>query len=189
MSALRSKALTVACVLAGGLAAGEARVPDRSVAGATSARPAWTEVKWPFPFDAWPAGRAFRCGAAACGAQVSVYIRPKAGFCNCSVGVADDDEIDRVGDLVLLSERYRPLGEGRPIAIGSMAGRARAFRVEPVHHPARHAIGVAVSKKCDALVATVVSDRPISPLLERAAVDLLNREPIVGWAEASVGLQ
>jgi len=38
-------------------------------------------------------------------------------------------------------------------------------------------------------VATLVSDRPISASLERAAFDLLSREPVVGWAEASVGLQ
>jgi len=24
----------------------------------------WREIAWPFPRDGWPAGRAFRCGAA-----------------------------------------------------------------------------------------------------------------------------
>jgi hypothetical protein len=187
MTAMRSKALTVACVLAGGLVAGQAAVLDRGVD--VWPRPVWTETKWPFAFDAWPAGRAFRCAAAACGAEASVFIRPKVGFCNCSIGVADDDEVDRVGDLVLVSERYRPTGEGRPIAIGSMSGRARAFAIEPAQQPIRYAVGAAVSKRCDALVATLVSDRPISASLERAAFDLLNREPVVGWAEASVGLQ
>ena len=28
---------------------------------------AWQEIAWPFPRDGWPAGKAFRCGAAACG--------------------------------------------------------------------------------------------------------------------------
>jgi hypothetical protein len=181
------KALTIACILAAGLAAGEARVLDQSV-GALR-RPAWTETKWPFPFDAWPSGRAFRCAAATCGADATLYIRPKVGFCNCSLGVADDDEIDRVGDLVLVSERYRPIGEGRPVAIGTTPGRAREFLFEPTQQPIRYAIGAAVSKRCDALVATLVSDRPISASLERAAFDLLSREPVVGWAEASVGLQ
>jgi len=27
----------------------------------------WQEIAWPFPRDGWPAGRAFRCGAGACG--------------------------------------------------------------------------------------------------------------------------
>jgi len=187
MRAMRCNVLTIACVLATGLAAGEAGVLERGAD--VSSRPPWIETKWPFAFDAWPAGRAFGCAAAACGADASVYVRPKIGFCNCSIGVADDDEIDRVGDLVLLSERYRPVGEGRPVAIGSMPGRARAFAVESPAPRARYAVGVAVSKRCDALVATLVSDRPISAPLERAAFELLNREPLVGWAEASVGLQ
>jgi hypothetical protein len=184
---MRSKVLTIACVLAAGLAAGEAGVLDQGAD--VSPRPLWLETKWPFAFDAWPAGRAFRCAAAACGAEASVYVRPKIGFCNCSLGVADDDEIDRVGDLVLVSERYRPVGEGRPVAIGSMPGRARAFAIEQPSQRVRYALGVAVSKRCDALVATLVSDRPISAPLERAAFELLNREPVVGWAEAAVGLQ
>jgi hypothetical protein len=37
---------------------------------------AWQEIAWPFPRDGWPAGRAFRCGAAACG-EVELYLRPK----------------------------------------------------------------------------------------------------------------
>src|ERR1700749_2945110 len=50
----------------------------------------WREITWPFPRDGWPAGRAFRCGASACGEQVELYVRPKIGFCNCDTGVADD---------------------------------------------------------------------------------------------------
>ena len=30
----------------------------------------WREIAWPFPRDGWPAGRAFRCDAAACGDEV-----------------------------------------------------------------------------------------------------------------------
>ena len=59
----------------------------------------WQEIAWPFPRDGWPAGRAFRCDS--CGG-VEIDVRPKIGFCNCDKGVADDDEVDRVTDLVLL---------------------------------------------------------------------------------------
>jgi hypothetical protein len=33
------------------------------------------------------------------------------------------------------------------------------------------------------------SERPISASRARVAFELLNREPVVGWAEAQVGLQ
>src|SRR5579859_2778253 len=69
----------------------------------------WEEIAWPFPRDGWPAGRAFRCGPADCGADVEVYVRPKIGFCNCASGVADDDEVDRVADVDMISARFVPL--------------------------------------------------------------------------------
>src|SRR5207302_2489174 len=69
----------------------------------------WQEIAWPFPRDGWPAGRAFRCDGASCGGEVELYVRPKIGFCNCDKGVADDDEVDRVIDLDLISERFAPL--------------------------------------------------------------------------------
>ena len=71
----------------------------------------WREIAWPFPRDGWPAGRAFR------GGDVEVYVRPKAGFCNCDSGVADDDEVDRVADLDLISERFVPREAGHVIRI------------------------------------------------------------------------
>src|SRR5437588_7203020 len=67
---------------------------------------AWAEVKWPFPMDQWGTGRAFRCRSADCGAEIEVYLRPKLGFCNCTTGVSDDAELDRVGDLELLSPKF-----------------------------------------------------------------------------------
>src|ERR1019366_8890587 len=73
----------------------------------------WREIAWPFPRDGWPAGRAFRCEAASCGVEVELYVRPKIGFCNCDSGVADDDEVDRVADLDLISQRFAPLQPGK----------------------------------------------------------------------------
>ena len=75
----------------------------------------WREIAWPFPRDGWPAGRAFRCAMEACGGEVEIYLRPKIGFCNCDSGVADDDEVDRVADLDLMSERFAPLEPGQVI--------------------------------------------------------------------------
>jgi hypothetical protein len=42
MTTIRSKSLAIACILAAGLAAGEACVLERSAAA--SSRPAWTET-------------------------------------------------------------------------------------------------------------------------------------------------
>ncbi len=44
--------------------------------------------------------------AADCGVEVSLYLRPKIGFCNCDTGVADEAELDRVGDLELFSPKF-----------------------------------------------------------------------------------
>src|SRR5450756_1776442 len=88
---------------------------------------AWQAIAWPFPRDGWPAGRAFRCAASLCGDEVELYVRPKIGFCNCDSGVADDDEVDRVADLDLMSQRFTPLEPGRVIRIADMQGRSRRY--------------------------------------------------------------
>src|SRR5438477_4856167 len=113
----------------------------------------WQEIAWPFPRDGWPAGKAFRCGAAACGGEVELYVRPKMGFCNCDRGVADDDEVDRVSDLDLISPRFVPLQSGEPIRVAGMPGRLRAYELQ-MPDEARHvAIGIAVSHRCALFVA------------------------------------
>ena len=45
--------------------------------------PVWTEGKWPVPIDQWGEGWAFACDGVDCGTNVSLYLRPKIGFCNC----------------------------------------------------------------------------------------------------------
>ena len=106
--------------------------PDRPVepAAATSpTRAVWNEVAWPFPIDQWGKGKAFRCHAADCGTEVSVYIRPKIGFCNCSTGVADDEELDRISDFDLFNNTLSPLGAGREISVAWMKGRSRPYSI------------------------------------------------------------
>ena len=144
----------------------------------------WSAIKWPFPIDAWPEGRAFRCGRDACGMEISFYIRPKIGFCDCYRGVSDDDEIDRVGDLVTLSENYAPLAPGTVVRLGNIQGRARHFALSAPNQAKRYAIGIALSRKCDAIVATVLSDGPLSGRAEQSAFDLLNSQEIKNWIDA-----
>src|ERR1700681_2988908 len=113
----------------------------------------WQEIAWPFPRDGWPAGRAFRCGVASCGDGVEVYVRPKIGFCNCDSGVADDDEVDRVADLDLMSERFAPLEPGRVVRVADMPGRLRSYDLRMSDGSQHTAVGIAVSRRCDLLVA------------------------------------
>jgi len=146
---------------------------------------AWQEIAWPFPRDGWPAGRAFRCGAVACGGEVELYLRPKIGFCNCDRGVADDDEVDRVADLDLLSERFAPIAPGDVVRIADMAGRIRAYDLKMSDGSRRAAIGVAVSRRCDLLVA-VAHGKADAPGMRRAALDFLATREMTRWAVAEM---
>jgi hypothetical protein len=145
----------------------------------------WQEVAWPFPRDGWPAGKAFRCGAAACGGEVEVYVRPKMGFCNCDRGVADDDEVDRVADLDLLSEHFAPLAPGQMVRLADMPGRIRAYDLKMSSGLRHGAIGIAVSRRCDLLVA-VAHGKGDAPELRRAALDFLARSEMTRWMMAAM---
>src|ERR1700684_1468112 len=106
------RGMAIALVVAVGSLSGVAAVQHARV-GAAATGNNWREIAWPFPRDGWPAGRAFRCDASACGSKVELYVRPKIGFCNCDTGVADDDEVDRVADLDLMSQRFVPREAGK----------------------------------------------------------------------------
>ena len=146
---------------------------------------AWQEIAWPFPRDGWPAGKAFRCGVAACGAEVEVYVRPKMGFCNCDRGVAADDEVDRVADLDLLSEHFAPRAPGDVVRISDMPGRIRAYDLKMAGGLRHTAIGVAVSHRCDLLVAVAHGRGDVSEM-RRAALDFLATREMTRWAMAAM---
>ena len=153
------------------------------VAGSQPARPdieGWREIAWPFPRDGWPAGRAFRCAPEACGDEIEVYVRPKAGFCNCDSGVADDDEVDRVADLDLISERFVALAPGSVIRIADMQGRIRAYDLQMADGSRHAAIGIAVAHRCDLLVA-VAQGRGTASAVRRAALEFLASNEMTRW--------
>ncbi len=147
-------------------------------------RSAWTEVRWPFPVDEWGVGKSFRCTADTCGAEVTVHIRAKIGFCNCTTGVSDDDELDRLSDFRLMGDKSSVLGAGHEITVAWMKGRSRPYAVSGAHS----ALAIAFNNKCDALVATAVvaSDQPA--VAEPRIVEFLNSQTIVRWTEATLGL-
>jgi hypothetical protein len=146
----------------------------------------WREIAWPFPRDGWPAGRAFRCATEACGSEIEVYVRPKIGFCNCDTGVADDDEVDRVADLDLMSERFVPLEAGKVIRIADMPGRIRAYDLSMPDGSRHTAVGIAVSHRCDLLVA-VAQGTGTAAGVERVALEFLGASEMTRWMISAMG--
>ncbi|QOZ31610.1 hypothetical protein [Bradyrhizobium sp. CCBAU 53421] len=144
----------------------------------------WREIAWPFPRDGWPAGRAFRCGAAECGAEVEVYLRPKLGFCNCDSGVADDDEVDRVSDVDMISARFVAPKAGEGVRVADMPGRIRAYDVETFKGK-RTAIGIAVSHRCD-LMAVAAQGGGDAARVRQATLKFLETREIRTWVATAM---
>lgn len=154
----------------------------------TPTHPVWTEVQWPFPVDEWGKGKAFRCEAADCGVEVNFYIRAKIGFCNCTTGVSDDNELDRLSDFSLMGEKRSVLGPGHPIRVAWMNGRSRPYTVADPYRAPKSALAVAFNDRCDAVVATIVvaHDRPAA--IEPSVIEFLNSQTVIHWAEVTLGL-
>jgi hypothetical protein len=149
----------------------------------------FVEVNWPFPIDEWGTGRAFHCSAANCGTEVSLYLRAKVGFCGCNDDVANDDELERVADLVLIGAHYTPLAAGRRVGMGTLRGREKPFLIDLQFAAPVPAIAVAINNGCDAVVATVVSNAGITPAVENATQAFLNSDMPVRWAMDVTGSQ
>jgi hypothetical protein len=147
----------------------------------------WQEIAWPYPRDGWPPGRAFRCASCAEGGEaVELYVRPKIGFCNCDTGVADDDEVDRVADLDLISQTFVPTAEGKVVSLPDLAGRARSYQLKMPDGSDHAAVGIALNHRCDLLVA-VVQGRANPTDLKRVAMDYLASSRMHHWMMASLG--
>ena len=149
--------------------------------------PNWQEVAWPFPRDGWRAGRAFRCHDASCNG-VELYVRPKIGFCNCDTGVADDDEVDRVADLDMISPHFRPQAPGKVIRIVDLSGRSRNYDLDMADGSKHAAVGFAVSHHCDLLVAVAQGDIA-APALQRAVLKFLSSHDMHRWMMAALSGQ
>jgi hypothetical protein len=143
----------------------------------------WRPIAWPFPRDGWPAGRAFRCDGACEGAEL--YLRAKLGFCNCDRGVADDDEVDRVADLDLISPRFAALAPGEVVQVGELSGRARPYDLDSPGGARHAAVGIALSRRCDLFVA--VAEGVGAPAdLRLAALAFLKTSEMERWMLAAL---
>jgi hypothetical protein len=145
----------------------------------------WREIAWPFPRDGWPAGHAFRCATELCGDEIELYVRPKAGFCNCDSGVRDDEEVDRVADLDLISERFAPLEPGRAVRVADMPGRLRSYDLTMSDGSRHAAVGIAVSRRCDLLVA-VAQGKGTASGVQRVALEFLTSDTMTKWMTSAM---
>jgi hypothetical protein len=144
----------------------------------------WQEIAWPFRRDGWPTGRAFRCTAGGCdGAEL--YVRAKRGFCNCDTGVADDDEVDRVTDIDLISPRFTAIAPGEVVRVGKLDGRARRYDLDISDGVSHAAIGIAVSRRCDLFVAAA-QGRGDASAMQRAALAFLETQEMKAWVMAAL---
>jgi hypothetical protein len=156
-------------------------------AGLGAAHPVWREVKWPFLLDEWGIGRAYRCAPADCGTEINLYLRAKIGFCNCSTGVSDNADLDRVSDLELFSDDFVGLNDGRPVNVGRLKGRSRLYHVNIPYAGARDMLAIGFNDQCDVAVATVVADADRLAQAEGLALDFLSSDPVQRWAAAELG--
>jgi hypothetical protein len=177
-------AITIVAVV-GGYAA---FLADKALEPPRVASPVWTDFRWPFPLDQWGPGRTFQCKAADCGSEVNLYLRAKIGFCNCATGVADDEDLDRMSDFDLVGGEVSPLAAGRPVRVGGMNGRIRAYALTAPKPPGKSAMSVVFNDRCDMVVATFVlpHDRPTT--IEPAVIEFLNSATVLHWAQVTLGL-
>ena len=145
----------------------------------------WKETPWPFLRDAWPSGRAFHCDAAQCGADVELYARMKVGFCDCSKGVSDDEEIDRVGDVDLVEPNFTPREPGSPAVVSGISGRTRAY-VTSEKTP-RRIVVYAGGRNCNAFVAMAVSQEELGAGPLDAARRMLEDPAFLRWLTLQEG--
>jgi hypothetical protein len=157
-----------------------------SAARSDAIEPVWTEAKWPFLQDQWGIGKAFVCMPADCGVKIDLFIRPKIGFCNCSTGVSDDNELQRVADTDFVSPKVQPLGASSPIKIGWMQGLSRAYRASDEK---ANLLSVAFNDECDVVVAVASLGKADPDVVAPAILSFLGSTPMVLWAKKELGLE
>jgi hypothetical protein len=175
--------IAAAFALGGLVSAFALLAPKRSADASSSPRPVWHEVHWPFPMDQWGTGKAFRCDAADCGAELTVYLRAKIGFCNCSGGLVTDAELDRISDFDLFGGALYPQAAGESKKAAWMKGRSRPFAIRDATM-----ISIGLHDNCDALVASVVLPRGTLNTAEPAVQKFLDSKTFADWAETTLGL-
>ena len=192
---MKAAAAIAMAIVATSLVAGSAAVfAPRASVHQGPLEPVWSEETWPFLLDQWGVGRAFVCMPADCGIRIEVYVRPKIGFCNCSTGVSDNAELERVADTELVGRDFKPLGPSRPVKVGWMRGLSRPYLVTRENSPpgesaGTRAVSVAFNDECDVVVALATLGDGDPAAIEPAVVAFLNTRPMVLWTKKELGLE
>ena len=114
--------------------------------------------------------------------------RAKIGFCNCTTGMTDDAELDRVGDFDLFGGILYAQAPGQPVTAGWMKGRSRPFAIRSARRGDATILAVGLHDRCDALAATAVLERGQRAAAEPIVLEFLNSRTVVEWAEVTLGL-
>jgi hypothetical protein len=141
----------------------------------------WFEVAWPFQRDQFPPGLAFECRTESCAYYLRLTFRAKVGFCDCTRGVADDEDLDRMGDIDFLGANAAPAGPGTQITLAGMQGRTRLYLIRGRDGLNVPALSFVVSKTCDVVVATASGANLAGS--QAAAQAFLNDEAMRLWIE------
>jgi len=169
-------------LIAAALVLGAAALSFDRLGEPSAAQPAWTETAWPFPMDQWGQGKAFICKAADCGTELKVYIRAKIGFCSSTVGVSDDNELDRLSDFDFMNGATAGVGAGHIVNVAWMKGRLRTYAAAGKPR----ALSIAYNNDSDAVVATVVAAD--AAVAEPAVIAFLGSERMQAWVKQTLGL-
>src|SRR6202035_5209875 len=94
--------------------------------------------------------------------------------------------VDRVADLDLMSQRFVPLEAGKVIRVADMSGRIRAYDLTMSDGSRHTAVGIAVSHRCDLLVA-VAQGKGAAAGVERVALEFLATGEMTQWMTAAMG--
>ena len=102
--------------------------------------------------------------------------------------MADDEELDRVGDVDLVGGESSALGPGRPVVVHWMKGRSRGYAVSGRGPSTKSVLSIAFNDRCDVIVATIAvgSDGPAAQ--EEVVLEFLNSDLVLRWAQTTLGL-
>jgi hypothetical protein len=167
------------------LAATIALLPAALVAAGT--QPVWTELTWRFPIDQWGSGKTFRCRARDCGREIDIHLRAKIGFCNCTTGIADDEELARIADFDLFGDRALALAPGRAVRVRAMTGRSRLYAIVASPAQEKAILTIGLNRRCDAIVATVLVESGTPADLEPTVLDFLSSDTVARWTRTTFG--